>query len=109
MKKTILLFLCLGAVVFAGGCKATEMTSVPNGFIRSADLALEIGKIYLNHVYGADKVTEQEPFEAILEDDRWIVSGKSNPYAEEMRIVLQRSSGKVVSVAPVIDYSKPQR
>ncbi len=109
MKRMILCFAVVFAAVILSGCAATKMTSVPNGFVGSVDVAMEIGKIYLKEIYGADKVTAQEPFQALLENDQWIITGKENPYAEQMAIVLSRSSGKVVWVAPVINYAVPTR
>ncbi len=111
MKKMMSLLACIGAILWISGCQSTEMTSVPNGFIQSAELATEIGKIYLNRVYGAERVAEQEPFEVILEDDLWIINGKSKDgsYANPMQIILRRSSGAVISVAPPIDYNAVRR
>ncbi len=107
MKRIILCFAIVIAAAVLSGCTATKMTSVPNGFIGSVDIAMEIGKIYLKEVYGPEKVAAQEPFEALLENDQWIITGKQSPYLEQMSIVLQRFTGKVLWVTPVINYNVP--
>ena len=89
MKRIILCFAIVIAAAVLSGCTATKMTSVPNGFIGSVDMAA------------------QEPFEALLENDQWIITGKQSPYLEQMSIVLQRFTGKVLWVTPVINYNVP--
>ncbi len=105
MKKVILSVACLAAMVFMAGCQNNSMTSVPNGFVRSGEVALEVGKIYLNGIYGADKVAEQEPFQVYLDNDNWMIYGRSVSYNEPMQIIISRSSGKVLSVKPIISFT----
>ncbi len=104
MRIFLLTAMIVASAIFAGGCQTDKMTTVPNGFIRSSDNALEIGKIYLRAVYGDARVETQEPFNVLLEDDIWIVCGKVTGYEEPMKIVLSRSNGQVIYVSPYTTF-----
>ncbi|MDD2479403.1 MAG: NTF2 fold immunity protein [Victivallaceae bacterium] len=93
------------------GCQSEKMENIPNGFLASSDTALKVARVYLEPIYGYERIKRQEPFYAIIKNNLWIIQGTvpEGGIVQPIKIILERSSGRVVSVSPVVDFSKPQR
>jgi hypothetical protein len=68
------------------------------GYIRNKETAIKVGVVILQSSYGVKKITNQLPFNAILDGETWIVTGS---LAEGMvggvaEIHLDKFSGRVV-------------
>ena len=109
MRKLCIVIVAFSMISLFCGCQMTEMENVPNGFLATSDVALKVAQIYLEPIYGYSRVKNQEPFNVIIKNDFWVIQGTTlkGSIVEPIQIILERSSGRVVSVRPAVDFSKP--
>lgn len=109
MRKFFIMIATFFMMLLFCGCQMTEMEDVPNGFLATSDAALKVAQVYLEPIYGYDRIKRQEPFYATIQNNLWIIKGTTpkGSIVEPIKIILERSSGRVVSVRPVVDFSKP--
>lgn len=109
MRKLCIVIAIFSMMLLFCGCQMTEMENVPNGFLATSDTALKVAKVYLEPIYGYNRIQQQEPFNVSIKNDYWIIQGttQKGSIVEPIKITLERSSGRVISVRPVVDFSKP--
>jgi hypothetical protein len=76
------------AFLLISSCDAQELgkqvkhsAPIPNGAIPDERTAVAVAEAVLLPVYGPEKVYAERPFQAVLHDDVWIVTGSSHTSA----------------------------
>jgi hypothetical protein len=71
-----------------------------NGFVPTAEVAVEIARAVLTPIYGGERIQRQLPLNARLMDDRWIVEGSLPPgrLGGVAHIEIAKSDGRILRV-----------
>jgi hypothetical protein len=73
----------------------------PDGIVPDSSTAIIIAETILSRIYGAEQISKEKPFTAILSKDYWIVYGNipdgfKGGVAE---IVIRKSDGQIINIA----------
>lgn len=72
----------------------------PRGFIPNKDTAIQVSIAVLTPIYGRREILKQRPFQAILENEVWTVSGQLPPgkVGGVAEVRLSKRTGEVIRV-----------
>jgi hypothetical protein len=82
------------------GSDAAHSYVPDNGFVPTAEVATEIARAVLTPIYGRERIERQAPLVAILDVDRWVVTGTLPPgrLGGVAQIEIAKSDGRILHV-----------
>ncbi len=94
-------FLLLSVMLFADQERKPQEYVPTEGFVPTAQVAVQIAEAVLVPIYGKDTIARQKPFETVLEDETWTVTGtmKPNRKGGVAFIQISKSDGRILKVS----------
>ncbi len=75
-----------------------ELYRMRGGVIYSSTTAIKIAKALIEGLYSQSQVDKDEPFSAIEETDRWIVTGSAKNPTHATRVVLSKYDASIMDL-----------